>query len=268
MTRKDVIREMEARGYQAVEREIIKNGVTFEAISVQVEKTVSVLLYPSERIERAERAHRSVKSLVDELLDEVKEAQNKKPSLPQMPDLEFIKTHVYVAMQKESEEEIERKSSSYDGIEEYLYMRSGKYRAKITRKIMETLPCKREELWKWGMENTIAEAKIESMQELFLRLLGISVPEEHLDKPFYIISNVDGCMGASAILAKNKLKELADQLHVSQLVILPSSIHEMVVIPYTDDVTLEMCSELVKGVMMEQVLPEDRLTDRAYIITV
>ena len=44
MTRKDIIKEMEVRGYKAVEREIVKNGVVFEAICVQLDKQAGVLL--------------------------------------------------------------------------------------------------------------------------------------------------------------------------------------------------------------------------------
>lgn len=64
------------------------------------------------------------------------------------------------------------------------------------------------------------------------------------------------------------MKELANRLHVSKLVVLPSSVHEMIVLPYTDEETVERYSRIVKSVNAKQVEPEERLTDRAYIISI
>ena len=109
MTRKDIIKEMEVRGYKAVEREIVKNGVVFEAICVQLDKQAGVLLYPQKQIECAEKTNQSIGEVVNELLKEVEAARNEKPSLSQVPDRAFMKSHVYVALQKDSMEKLERK---------------------------------------------------------------------------------------------------------------------------------------------------------------
>lgn len=268
MTRKDIIKEMEARGYSAVEREIVKNGVVFEAICVQLDKQAGVLLYPQKQIECAEKTNQSIGEVVNELLKAVEAARNEKPSLSQVPDREFMKSHVYVALQKDSTEELERKKSPYEGIEEYLYIRNGNYSSKITANMMKTLPYSREDLWQWGTENTVSEVKIENMATLISRFCGEHISEEEFGSPLYIISNVGECMGASAILAENKLKELANRLHASKLVVLPSSVHEMIVLPYTDEETVEWYSRIVKSVNAKQVKPEERLTDRAYIISI
>ena len=66
MTRKDLIKEMEVRGYKAVEREIVKNGVVFEAICVQLDKQAGVLLYPQKQIECAEKTNQSIGEVVNE----------------------------------------------------------------------------------------------------------------------------------------------------------------------------------------------------------
>lgn len=95
MTRKDIIKEMEVRGYKAVEREIVKNGVVFEAICVQLDKQAGVLLYPQKQIERAEKRTRAIGEIVNELLKAVETARNEKPSLSQVPDREFMK-HMYM----------------------------------------------------------------------------------------------------------------------------------------------------------------------------
>ena len=91
MTRKEIIKEMEVRGYKAVEREIVKNGVVFEAICVQLDKQAGVLLYPQKQIEHAEKTNQSIGEVVNELLKAVEAARNEKPSLSQVPDRAFMK---------------------------------------------------------------------------------------------------------------------------------------------------------------------------------
>ena len=50
--------------------------------------------------------------------------------------------------------------------------------------------------------------------------------------------------------------------------VLPSSISEMLIIPFDGSMKLEDMSAMVKEVNDTQVAPEERLTDMAYILKV
>lgn len=58
------------------------------------------------------------------------------------------------------------------------------------------------------------------------------------------------------------------KLGVSKFFVMPSSVHEMMLIPCDDESKLDMYSNLVKEVNYTQVDPVDRLTDRAYILEI
>ena len=47
---------------------------------------------------------------------------------------------------------------------------------------------------------------------------------------------------------------------------LPSSIHEMLILPYNESINMDDLSFMVADVNATQVEPEERLTDRAYLI--
>lgn len=64
------------------------------------------------------------------------------------------------------------------------------------------------------------------------------------------------------------LKKLSEKLGVSKFFVMPSSVHEMMLIPCDDESKLDMYSNLVKEVNYTQVDPVDRLTDRAYILEI
>jgi hypothetical protein len=50
---------------------------------------------------------------------------------------------------------------------------------------------------------------------------------------------------------------------------LPSSIHEVIIIPYIDSsMTIEEFSSMVSEINNTQVSPEERLTDKAYLINI
>ena len=69
-------------------------------------------------------------------------------------------------------------------------------------------------------------------------------------------------------------EEVADQLRESGVfagfpdVVLPSSIHEMLILPYDDSIDMDVMSEMVREINATQVSPEERLTDQAYLIEV
>lgn len=77
-----------------------------------------------------------------------------------------------------------------------------------------------------------------------------------------IVSNKTKINGAiAAITARKMLKEKYN----GNYVVLPSSIHEVLVLENNED--LEEMTEMVKAVNSQCVAPEDRLSDKAYLIS-
>lgn len=83
------------------------------------------------------------------------------------------------------------------------------------------------------------------------------------DGPLYVLSNTQRFFGASCLLYKNKLKEFAE-LKNSDLYILPSSIHEVIIIPKRLSPDYESLCRMVKEINETEVDACDRLSDRVY----
>lgn len=83
----------------------------------------------------------------------------------------------------------------------------------------------------------------------------------------YVASNSDKLNGASVILYRDMLKNFAESHDVEKLYILPSSLHEVIIIP--DDANIEkdiqMLNEMVVSVNCTQVQPEEILSDHVYV---
>lgn len=80
----------------------------------------------------------------------------------------------------------------------------------------------------------------------------------------YVLSNQTGINGSICMLYDNVLKEFADMLE-SDLIILPSSVHEVLLLKYDIDVNLELFKNMVRCVNEEDVPPEEVLSDSVYI---
>ena len=85
--------------------------------------------------------------------------------------------------------------------------------------------------------------------------------------PFFIISNKSKIKGASAILNKEGTCRVWREYNTNKIVVLPSSVHEMLLVPYTEEIDLDTFSDMVGQVNSSEVDPTEQLVDRAFIIT-
>lgn len=82
----------------------------------------------------------------------------------------------------------------------------------------------------------------------------------------YVLSNKNKVFGASAILDKGIMQK-AVQKFGEGFYILPSSIHEVIILPASDCIAVEALEEMVREVNSTQVEPGERLSDFVYQYT-
>lgn len=134
-----------------------------------------------------------------------------------------------------------------------------------------------EGLYKLASRNTprILPAEIKSMDEVikdlissqpddgFIKELWREQQESGTTSPLYVLTNDYGISGSCAILYDGLLKNFADQLG-QDLIILPSSVHEVLLVPYSEDINLEDLSYMVQYINLTEVPVEDRLSNEIY----
>lgn len=138
-----------------------------------------------------------------------------------------------------------------------------------------------KDLWKMAQENTPREypAEIKSMTEI-LKEISLENPDhicsnifsdiEEQDSleivPLYILSNQSGLYGASCMIYQDILKDFANQLE-KDLIILPSSVHEVLLTPDTVNFSYDDLSTMVQTINTQDVSLEDRLSNQVYLYT-
>lgn len=274
MRRTDIINALVAQGYKAEAKETIKNGVVFEGIMIKNDDTIAPVIYTEQLLRDAEEKGKGISEVVADIIRVYEESRYMEIPVDDLMDRDYFLNNVFIGLQKTSAEFLVKKFTEYDGIEAYLYIRrmkdaGGIYSVKVTPDYLGHTGVDVEEVWKSARKNTFAETELKSMASVIADMCGI--PEEEvpeMDNSIYVVSNRCKMKGASAILNKDMLSGFAKQHGVSKLVVLPSSIHEMLVLPYDASIDMDMMSEMVREVNDTQVLPEERLTDQAYLINV
>lgn len=84
--------------------------------------------------------------------------------------------------------------------------------------------------------------------------------------PMYVLTNTSRLNGACCILYKNLLQHIADTID-SDFFILPSSIHEVIILPAKDRSGIIEISEMVRTVNITEVSSEEVLSDHAYFFS-
>lgn len=102
------------------------------------------------------------------------------------------------------------------------------------------------------------EASAEELLESMLEGMGQSNSTD-----MYVISNEKGINGASCLLYPNGIKEFAEQLS-TDFYILPSSIHEIILVKNNDHLNKNLLKEMVLDVNRTQVPEEEILSDSVY----
>lgn len=186
-------------------------------------------------------------------------------------DPQWILEHITIGLQTCSDNDIIKRPCDLDGIEQYLFLK-GKlsdtsYSIKITPNILSHAGIDENCAWEKAMENLCTDTQITSLTKLLSDMSGIpsdapSEPDIHL----HVITNSEKYKGAATIMNRKALRSFAREHHTNMLFVLPSSVHEMIISPFTAKTTADELSAIVREVNETQVAPEERLTDRAYIL--
>jgi len=132
-------------------------------------------------------------------------------------------------------------------------------------------------LYKLALVNTqrLFRGTVQSMASVMTEILSHKLDEESAREfydmmvgeddmiPMYVCTNVDKLNGAGVILYQGLLQEFADRVG-SDFYILPSSIHETLLIPANSDMDIEYLRDMVRTVNRTEVAPDEILSDSVY----
>lgn len=133
----------------------------------------------------------------------------------------------------------------------------------ITKKHMEQMNMSIEELYTIAVKNMETDYQFMLLSEFIEQSMGVDV--EDMEKELYILTASSGVCGASLMLHKDILKRFMEEKNMERMVILPSSIHEVIVMSYDSDVDILGLNDIVQDVNRTALDKTEVLSNHAYL---
>lgn len=153
---------------------------------------------------------------------------------------------------------------------------TGHMSAPITYHLLEQYGITTEELHDIAMQN-LAESNIEfkTMRDVLVEMMfpdgfdesdprAMMLPPEEEIPSMFVLTNEDKLNGAAAVLDPKTMEEISEKVG-GDFYVLPSSLHEVIILPDSPDMDKATLENMVREINDGQVAPEDRLSDNVYM---
>lgn len=137
----------------------------------------------------------------------------------------------------------------------------------ITDSLLAQYDITLERLHEIAIQNMGTKARFCSMFEVLSELMSDSFPQDEFcpaDNMMFVLTNESKLNGAAMLLCPETMDKIAEQVG-SSYYILPSSIHETLVVPFSDGMNVEDLKNMVHEVNSTQLSADEILSDSVYI---
>lgn len=257
---------IEAAGFEAKEVEVVKGGIYKHALNVGSGKVLPTIYEETVADMDDEELISFVARITGNLPDSV--------DIVSLLTREYVLDHVVSCVRPlvEGDKNAVALPTQYEGIEEVfkialpedLFAGKGQSTVQLTWSLAKSIDLTSEEVQEAARENLRAQATVRSMSEV-LSGMGADIPEGIVDEvpPMLVASNLSNTNGASVILLTDYLSEVAQQYGWDGVIIVPSSVHEVLLLPDVN-VDLDYIAAMIAEVNTSQVAPEDVLSWQPY----
>ena len=270
--------KLAARGVNAefTTRRVEKLNDSYDAITVT---PVGSVIGVNISVEKALDAYNNgtpIYSITERYANVIEKGLAEKPEvdLEALSDYEQLKSKLFVEVVPTEENSKLLEKVPHDEIEDMAvvyrilvdHADSGNSTILITNQMMEQYGISKEQLRADALENApkIRPAEVKGMSEVMRELAPGMVPEvAPEDEQMFVASVPDKIHGAGIMAYPGFFESSAEKLG-GDFFVLPSSIHEVLLVPDDGSKTAEDLLSMVKEVNATQVAPADKLTDSVY----
>lgn len=141
----------------------------------------------------------------------------------------------------------------------------------VEDQLIKNLGITNEQLHDAAFKNLKKHTHVTSMRDMLLKSTNGMLDIGTEGPTLLVATNDFKCWGASVMLQKDLLDSILSQYpEAERLIIIPSSVHECIIVPDTMDAsadTISIYKEMVMDINATEVAPEDKLTDSLYYYT-
>lgn len=265
--REEIKKELDKRNIFYEETSVKKNGIKKEGLVIGNES-----IRPTIYWENIVYYGNSVEEIVDKILELSNEQKMDHLKKDLLLDWNWVKNHIVVCIQKNTNSD----SVYMKFLDMIVYIRilfsyEDSYTScVVTHNLLKIWDISINELFRTAWINTKDTFRIYNMVDTILQMMGADISDDLHDEivgydfDMYILTNQIKYFGAAAILNREFLNSVCDNLNTEEIMILPSSIHE-IIITKNENYSLDEMKDMVISVNSECLPDEDILSDHVYI---
>ncbi len=258
---------LEGTGIEVLPQEMTKVNQRLDALSFRPEgKSMGAVLYLKDFYEKYEDGA-DLYSLTREAEEVISDRIRNVPDMPPFSH-EYILNHLYLTVVNAKMNQDYLSSIPFEKMEDLAIVPRVKVNEDASFALqtwmMDTYGFERAELFEAARSNMDNQEYI--CRDLGSVLLGYGVPDDMTYTPsesVYVLTNTSGIDGAAAILSEKAMKDAREMIG-EDFLILPSSRHEVLLVPRSTSFSIRDLSDMVKEVNASVVDREDLLSDHVY----
>ncbi len=263
MELKNVKEMLEKYDIEAEEITVNKNGIPVKGLIVGHDAIrPTIYEHTVKDLDEMEVLHLVNDALMNPMISEVDTSK--------LLDKDFILDNVYCAIRHRTDDESIIKINFKDDLEIYFYIslieeaNGTRGTVKVKSQILDNTGISCDELVEAAKSNTKKTIDIVSMSSMLSSMTGEDYPS---DFPLYVATNDRRFNGAVAMYFEDILNDFCLLKGFKEILIIPSSIHECLIIPATDDSSVKELCNMIKEVNQTTVSEFEQLSDHPYCFT-
>lgn len=281
--KEEVIRELEGRlpeNFKINSNRVLKNNsVVLEGLMIKEgDQSVVPSIYLEPFFDKFLSGY-SIPKIVDDIIKLYEETVNRPGTLKkfEMSRADIIDNLYIRLVSFERNQELLRDSIYFEVLDlaavVYFCVEKGQSEvasARLTQSLCERYKIDGNEAMEKALVNTeklfppVVKPMADVLENLkYVRNSDVQGLKEYLDVPMYVLTNSSGLNGASCLLYEGLLEELYKRFE-EDFYILPSSIHEVILMPTSACPEVEMLTDLVTTINREEINDMEILSDRVY----
>ncbi len=287
--RKELTDCLRGKGYDVSEAFCVKNNGGKDGIVFHDKSPFSPVFYTGELLEQ-HTGGRTIQETAQYLIGKLERTYRTGqifhylPSLEKRQDYQKIRRDVRLCMvQKSANRELlaetpHRDYGDFAAVAYWVTGESVEVRILLRQNVLDMLGTGFEMVFKDAYINMMGEFELKSMEEMLYETVAAQLRAEQMKEvpadryihrmcqgtELYLLTHKTGRFGSAAMCYQREMERAAGRAG-GDFVIIPSSIHELLLLPVRRNIPLEAVSELVRRINAGQADQEECLSDTIYI---
>ena len=264
---KEITFLMEGSGVQISSQQIQKVNETLDALSFRRQgDNIGTLLYLKDIYEQHEQGV-GIVELAEQARQFIGVRMSEMPDLP-MIDHDFIARNVYLTVMNADRNRDYLSSIPHEMLEDMAVVPRVKVSEEasfaVRNSLMRPYGFSKDELFQVAHANMEkAEYRCSDLESVLFGFRSEPDPEMSPVPSIHVLTNLSGVDGAAAIVSEKAMKEAREKVG-EDFLILPSSRHEVLLVPRSMDISVKDLADMVRQVNQAVVDDKDLLSDHVY----